>query len=259
MGWNTKFVTPKTINKKTIIFNNNKILNRYNKNLDYIFLWMKKLKLKEPTILDIGANIGLYSICYSKIYKNCFIHAFEPVPKNFKTLSSNLKKNKLTNIKVSEIALLDKKKTINIGIPDRKVHDRYKKNINDGLFSIFAQKSKFKIKAIPLDLFIKKKKIKKVDFIKIDVEGAEALVLQGGIKTIKSHKPIIQLEYNDLTKTLGKKDIEYFREFAIKNKYNIFYLVKNYKLKKYVNFKKNFISDLIFINKRVHNRTSLTL
>ena len=83
--------------------------------------------------------------------------------------------------------------------------------------------------------------------------------MQGGIKTIKSHKPIIQLEYNDLTKTLGKKDIEYFREFAIKNKYNIFYLVKNYKLKKYVNFKKNFISDLIFINKRVHNRTSLTL
>ena len=223
-----------------------------------MFSWMKKLKLKEPTILDIGAFIGLYSICYSQIYKNCFIHAFEPVPKSLKILSSNLKKNKLTNIKVSKIAIIDKKKTINIGIPDRKVHNRYKKNINDGLFSIFAQKSKFKIKAMPLDLFVKKKQIKKIDFIKIDVEGAEALVLQGGIKTIRRHKPIIQLEYNDLTKTLGKKDIEYFREFAKKNKYNIFYLAKNYKLKKYVNLKKNFISDLIFINKRVNNKKSLT-
>lgn len=241
----------KKINKKKIIFNNNKILNRYNKNLDYVFLWMKKLQLKKPVIFDVGANIGLYTICYSKIYNEFNIYAFEPVPKNFKALSSNIKKNKLKNIELNQFGLLDKKKDINIGIPDHQVHERYKKNINDGLYSIFATKKNFKIKAIPLDYFIKKKKIKKIDFIKIDVEGAESLVLKGGMQTIRKYKPIIQIEYNDLTKTLGKKNINHFKKFAKKNKYDIFYLTKNYKLKKNVNIQKNFISDLVFINKKV--------
>ncbi len=208
---------------------------------------MRKLKLKNPTILDVGACIGMYSICYSKIYKNSTIYSYEPVKKNYKELKKNILLNNLKNIYINNIGLSDKKKNIKIGIPDKKIHLRYSKNINDGLFSIFSNKKKYLVKLITLDSFIKEKNIKKIDFIKIDVEGAEYQVLKGAKKTIKKFKPIIQLEYNDLTKKLGKKNISFFINFAKKNKYRIFYLTKNYKIKRNIDLGKDFFSDLIFI------------
>ena len=71
----------KSINNNKITFKNNDILSRYKNNLNYIFLWMKKLNLKKPVIFDVGANIGMYSICYSKIFSEANIYAFEPVKK----------------------------------------------------------------------------------------------------------------------------------------------------------------------------------
>lgn len=239
----------KLINSKKVYLNNNKILDRYSKNLNYVFSWMKILNFKKPIIFDVGANIGLYSICYSKIFDDPKIYAFEPVKKNYKTLISNIKKNKIKFIKAKNFGFLNKKKNIKIGIPDANIHDRYKDNINDGLFSIFAKKKEFKIKLVPLDLFVKENKINNIDFIKIDVEGAEGLVLDGARKSIKKFKPIIQLEFNKLTEILGKKKISYFQKFAQKYDYNIFYLVKNYKLKKKINIKKDFFSDLVLIGK----------
>ncbi len=240
----------KSINKQKIYFNNNKILTRYLKKLDHIYLWMKKLKLEKPIILDIGANIGMYSICYSKLFYNSKIFAFEPVKKNYKILVSNVNKNKLKNIQTKPFGFLDKKKTLKIGIPDSKIHERYKNDINDGLFSIFAKNKKFKIKVSTVDNFVKKNKFKRIDFIKIDVEGAESLVLKGAKRTISKYKPIIQLEFNILTEILGKKKLNFFKKFALSNDYEIFYLVKNYKLKKKLKNKTDFFSDLIFINKR---------
>ena len=116
------------------------------------------------------------------------------------------------------------------------------------VYIVFIQKKTSLIKLDKLDHIIRKKKIKKVDFIKIDVEGAEYEVLKGSEKLIKNH-PVIQLEFNELTKKLGNKDIIYFKNFAKKFNYKIFYLVKNYKIKKKINEKKDFFSDLILINK----------
>ena len=241
----------KIIKKNKISFKNNKILPRYNKDLDYLFSWMKKLNLKKPTILDVGANIGMYSICYSKIFSNGIIHSFEPVKKNYQTLIANIKSNKIRNIISYQFGLLDKKKNLKIGIPDAKTHKRYKKNINDGLFSIFAKKKSLKIKLFSLDDLNKDNFFNKIDFIKIDVEGAESLVLEGAKKTIKKHKPIIQIEFNELTEILGKKKIDFFIKFAKKYDYNVSYLTRGYKLKRHIDLKKDFFSDLILSSKKL--------
>ena len=100
----------KLINSKKVYLNNNKILDRYSKNLNYVFSWMKILNFKKPIIFDVGANIGLYSICYSKIFDDPKIYAFEPVKKNYKTLISNIKKNKIKFIKAKNFGFLNKKK-----------------------------------------------------------------------------------------------------------------------------------------------------
>ena len=241
----------KIINKNKISLTNNKILSRYNKDLDYVFSWMKKLNLKKPTILDVGANIGMYSICYSKMFSNSTVYAFEPVKKNYQALISNIKSNKIKNIVSYQFGLLDKKKNLKIGIPDSKTHKRYKENINDGLFSIFAKKKTLKIKLFSLDDVAKNNFFNKIDFIKIDVEGAESLVLEAAKRTIKKYKPIIQIEFNELTEILGKKKIDFFMKFAKKYDYKISYLTKGYKLKKIIDLRKDFFSDLILSSKKL--------
>ena len=50
-------------------------------------------------------------------------------------------------------------------------------------------KNQIKVRVIPLDEFVKKEKIKKVDFIKMDIEGAEFDTLKGAVKTLKRDKP----------------------------------------------------------------------
>ena len=70
-------------------------------------------------------------------------------------------------------------------------------------------------------------------------------------KLIRKYEPIIQLEYNEITKSLGKKDILYFKRIAKKYNYKIYYLTKNYNFKKKINIKKDFFSDIIFINKNI--------
>jgi hypothetical protein len=78
---------------------------------------------------------------------------------------------------------------------------------NKGLSSIedieqFTVKT-VKVPATTIDAFVAKHKLKRVDFIKIDVEGAEAKVLKGSKKTIKEFKPIIEYEYSTIIDQLA--------------------------------------------------------
>ena len=77
----------------------------------------------------------------------------------------------------------------------------------------FGENSKEKIRLKTIDKFVKKNKIKKIDFIKIDTEGSEYFILKGGLKTIEKFKPIIQFEYNFITKKLGKKIKRHLKNF----------------------------------------------
>ncbi len=214
-----------------------------------MFSWLKKLNLKNPIIIDVGSNVGLYSLCYSKIYKGSKIYSFEPEKNNFNFLKKNIHLNKGKDIFIFNYGISDKKETKTISIPIPSQHHRYNKNINSGLFSFFGKgKYKSNCKLIKLDTFIKKKKFKNIDFIKIDVEGYELKVLNGAKKLIKKFKPIIQVELNDITQTFGNVNFKSFSNLAKLYNYSIFYLVKNYKLKRKIS-KKAWYSDIILIPK----------
>ena len=56
-------------------------VDTYPKDISPMFRWMQTLRLPpSPTILDIGANVGLFSLSYARMFKKAKIHAFEPVP-----------------------------------------------------------------------------------------------------------------------------------------------------------------------------------
>ena len=152
----------KKILKKKIKFYNQKILKNYPNQLYPMFSWLKKLNLKNPIIIDVGSNVGLYSLCYSKIYKGSKIYSFEPEKNNFNFLKKNIHLNKGKDIFIFNYGISDKKETKTISIPIPSQHHRYNKNINSGLFSFFGKgKYKSNCKLIKLDTFIKKKKVQK--------------------------------------------------------------------------------------------------
>jgi len=215
-----------------------------------MFDWMDFLKLKSPIIFDIGANSGCYSIFYATKYKNSKIYSFEPVKTIYHKLKKNLHMNKIKNIKSYNFGFFDKEMKSKIGLPSNKKGNRVnnKKNylVNDGFYSIFEKKNPQQIKLKTFDNFIKKNMVKKISFIKIDTEGSEYQILKGAQNSIKKFRPIVQFEYNYVTKSLNKNKIKNYMKFFKNLDYKKYYLAKNYKLKS--NLKKNeFFSDLILI------------
>ena len=241
----------KSLNKKKIIFQNDSVFARFNKTLDREFSWIKKLKIKQsPTIFDVGCNVGINTVCYSVLFKKPKIFSFEPISSTIKIFKKNIKLNSLKNVKFYNIGFSNKKRNTFLSIPNKDQGERYKFYVNHALYSIYGKgKRKVKVKMETIDNFVHRNHFEKLDFLKIDVEGHEFQVLKGAKKTIKKFKPVIQLEYNYISKILTKTKISDFVKFANIYRYKILLLCKGYKLVK-PNLKKinnyNF-SDIIFI------------
>ena len=187
--------------------------------------------------IDVGANKGLYSLELEKISNEVII--FEPLKKMFKDL---------------EILLKKKTKKFNYALGNSFSNKKIKIPILSGSLSYgrASLTNKFKkykskiIKVRKLDYLSKKKKIyknnKKVDFIKIDVEGYELNVIQGAKNLIKRDKPIILIELE--LRILGNKKIKRIFNFFNKLNYNVYYTDngKNFKSTNFndlKNFQKN--------------------
>jgi len=146
-------------------------------------------------VLDIGANIGNYSIPIAKKLHplNGKTHAFEPVIENYKSLEKAVIKNDVSdNIVLNKYALGDFDGTINIvktqpGKSSNAVLSFNDKEYEKGL-------STETINIVKLDNYINN--VTRCDFIKVDIEGAEYFMIKGGMKFIEKFKPIIYGEFN---------------------------------------------------------------
>ena len=141
------------------------------------------------TVFDIGANIGWYSLALAKLRDDLNIFSFEPIPKTFKILQKNIKLNKFKNIKQFNHGFYSK---------NTELQFYYNKDDSGNASSINLRERKdaerIKCNMITLDHVIDYNKIKKIDFIKCDVEGGELFVFEGGKKSISKLKPIVFTE-----------------------------------------------------------------
>ncbi len=149
---------------------------------------MENLLKDGDTCFDVGANIGWHSMNLALSNRTINIVSFEPVPTTYNSLIENIQLNSITNIL-----------TFNEGLSKSSgFNDFYfKKTVtgNSSLKNLTGDPDVeiIRCKFTTLDEFSSKIDFKP-SFIKIDVEGAELLVLEGGINTIKSCKPIIFAE-----------------------------------------------------------------
>lgn len=145
---------------------------------------------------DIGANIGWVSIYICKMLKGTKVYAFEPIPKTYDYLQKNIALNNISNIMTYNFGFSNEDKVVTLYYTP---HDSGSASLAN--LRTYGDMKKVAVHLMRLDDFVKQNKIK-VDFIKCDVEGAELFVFQGGLKTIREHKPII---FSEMLRKWSKK------------------------------------------------------
>ena len=148
-------------------------------------------------ILDIGSHIGTHSLIYKSFIKNCKILCFEPQKPIFDLLNFNINTNNLANVI-----------TYNNAVGHEVMNTQLSNMLYDGYNCIIDYNNNHrpfnyggiglgengeKINMITIDSL----NLERCDYIKIDVEGAEILVLMGAVNTIKKYKPTIFFEHTD--------------------------------------------------------------
>jgi len=182
--------------------------------------WIEKFN-KDSIFWDIGANIGLYS-CFATKLKNCNVYAFEPSVFNLEMLTKNIFLNKLS----------EKIKVISFPLTDKLSETEFKMTMTDwgGSTSTFGEdykydgskiekKFNYRTVGLSLDECLSNLKIKQPDYIKIDVDGIEHLILKGGEHTLSKTKSVlIEVDENFELQVIKTKEYLTKAGFSLKAK-----------------------------------------
>lgn len=120
---------------------------------------------------DVGANVGYYTLLMAKNAPEGSVHAFEPVPLNHHLLSASMLINGYENISINRMAL---------GASDGVIE--FSQSSDGAYSSIYdvgrkREKKKISVPITTIDHYVEKNKIRRIDVMKVDVEGAEKMVL----------------------------------------------------------------------------------
>ena len=183
------------------------ILHQFN-NINYYDNFISK---DDKIILDIGGNIGLFSIHVSPYAEK--IITLEPTPSHYKLLTkltSNFK-----NIHPMKLALSNKSGTERF----------YTCEANSTMNSLLTRGHKyFDVNSISLEDLIKNNNLKKINFAKIDIEGSEVIALnEEVIKFISDKIDKVLIEFHDVGDGLGYGHRTRFGEYFEKSNYKINY------------------------------------
>jgi FkbM family methyltransferase len=165
-----------------------------------VTLMITKVVESGDVCLDVGANFGWYTTLLQKLCGSSgAVHAFEPVPDTFVTLQNNVELlSDSSNVSINNVALGDAPGNIEMhvfaGLPN-------------GHSSLSTMgRSDYKTVASPmitLDSYLEDRGIAKVDFIKVDIEGAELMFLKGAAKLFAQPVPPIWMIEMALGTTRG--------------------------------------------------------
>jgi FkbM family methyltransferase len=175
----------------------------YPLHLDIVKRYLSNYPHKNRTYIDIGAHIGTTIMPYSRLFHN--VIGYEANPSTYELLCKNIEINGVKNTNVYNFGLFS----------EECRGDIIQHNGGNSGCYFFMKNENGNIFCKTLDGECKNKNIINIDFIKLDTEGCEMLILQGGIETILVNKPFIQFETNASAKDL----------FHLENKDTIQYLL----------------------------------
>lgn len=148
---------------------------------------IRKTLRKGMIFIDIGANIGYFTIIASQIVGGSGkVLAFEPDTTNFLLLKKSVVFNHFSNCELFNCAVSNKSGKLDLYLAE-----------SPGGHSIVSNfgKGRIQVNSVTLDSLLSLQ-LRRVDLVKIDVEKAEALVCEGGLHFLRRYRPRIILEFN---------------------------------------------------------------
>ena len=166
-------------------------------------------------VIDCGANIGLFSVYAAS--KRCKVYAFEPYLPTIEMLEYN------QQLYQDNITIIPAAVSNYIGSSTLYVNSKdYGSNSLYILPHAFVRGEDTKVEVITLDAFAEKEKIKKINFIKVDIEGAEANMIDGASEILKKWKPKLSIctyHKKDDKKVLSELILKHNPNYSIEHKW----------------------------------------
>jgi FkbM family methyltransferase len=180
-----------TVKDYTVSYTNEKEFKGLVREIFMRNTYFVELNKENPTIVDIGAHIGLTTLYYKKLFPQSTVIAVEPHPANIKLLKQNVAQNLLTNVHIIEGAVAESTGEINLYADETQDQwfstSRIKPHAWDGT----KQTQAIQVPAVSLDDLI----TTPVDIVKMDIEGAEEGVLKAS-KTALNFVDHLLIEYH---------------------------------------------------------------
>ena len=142
-------------------------------------------------VVDVGANIGAFSLYQALRKKAKLVIAFEPSPSTFRRLTANLELNSANNVRAVNAVVGSSCGTVPFLETPMSVNCRVAQNGEAGTVAV---------PSVTLDSALEAHKLNKIDLLKIDTEGYETEVLKGATKTLQQTDRVILEIHNESDK-----------------------------------------------------------
>jgi len=195
---------------------------------------LKRILKPGMYVVDVGANIGEITLLSSNcVGSHGMVYSFEPVTEIVNTLRYNVYNNGISNVQIMAKGLYHSEGSFDIFQDDSIFHDG---SIHSGLNTLFQTNNRKticeRIEVTTLDIFVRNENIKKVDLVKIDVEGSELAVLKGARLTLEKFSPYLIVEIqNEMALAAGYQASDIL-EFLEKLGYKFFSIRRRGKLRR---------------------------
>jgi FkbM family methyltransferase len=144
-------------------------------------------------VLDVGANIGDYTLWFSRLVgSGRHIYSFEPSPRAFRFLTRNLAENRANNVTALNWALAEVDGCQEFFEASRATGHS---SLARGAVPPGDECDVVEVRTVRLDTFVAAQQLKRLDFIKMDAQGAEHRVLLGALDTLRRFRPMCLLEF----------------------------------------------------------------
>ncbi len=150
----------------------------------------------DAVCLDIGANIGLYTLALAALAREGRVLAFEPAPGSYDYLTQNVTLNRAENVETFPLAVGAASGTVDFHDIPFFTAGSFAVEGESFLTSEVLGSSFFRAPSVSVDEFVADHGLTRLDVVKVDVEGGEVSVLEGATQTLARHRPVVVLEFN---------------------------------------------------------------
>lgn len=183
---------------------------QYEPEISYLIEYLIR---KNDIVLDIGANVGLHTVAFARAASNGHVYSFEPVTEMAERLSANVALNGLENVTLVPCGLgaEDDEAEMSVNVGGAGLEGT---STIVGSVHLDREPENYETRKVPvrrLDGLVDELGISgRIGFVKIDTEGFETWVIEGGLDTIRKHRPAMIIEAHSKRLAAAGKSFQWY-------------------------------------------------